>query len=60
MVRFISRCIVCFGLTVVFLLEESPELVGPLLGCVLILGQLALLLFWDQLKYGLRERRVLC
>lgn len=38
MVRFIRRRIVCFGLTVVLLLEESPELVGSLLGCVLILG----------------------
>lgn len=45
----------CYFLTVVFLLKESPELVGSLLWCVLILWELDLLLFRDQLKNGLRE-----
>lgn len=40
-------------LTVVFLFKEGPQLVGSLLGRVLIFWELALLLLRDQLKYGL-------
>lgn len=45
-VRFIS-------LTIVFLFEEGPQLVGSLLRRVLVLGELALLFLRDQLKYRL-------
>lgn len=43
----------CVCLTVVFLFKEGPQLVGPLLGRVLVLRELALLLLRDQLKYRL-------
>lgn len=52
---FISWLHACYFLTVVFLLKERPELVGSLLWCVLILWELDLLLFRDQLKNGLGE-----
>lgn len=44
--RFIS-------LTIVFLFEEGPQLVGSLLRRVLVLGELALFFLRDQLKYRL-------
>lgn len=43
----------CVCLTVVFLFKEGPQLVGSLLGRVLVLWELALLLLRDQLKYRL-------
>lgn len=43
----------CVRLTVVFLFKEGPQLVGSLLGRVLVLRELALLLLRDQLKYRL-------
>lgn len=46
-------CVRCTSLTVVFLFEEGPQLVGSLLGRVLVLGELALLVLRDQLKYRL-------
>lgn len=52
MVPCISVC-VCVCLTVVFLFKEGPQLVGSLLGRVLVLRELALLLLRDQLKYRL-------
>ena len=42
-------------LTVVFLFKEGPQLVGSLLGRVLVLGELALLLLRDQLEYRLER-----
>lgn len=49
-------CVCAICLTVVFLLKEGPQLVGSLLGRVLIFWELALLLLRDQLKYGLGRK----
>lgn len=58
---FVYKCVcarVCarfISLTVVFLFEEGPQLVGSLLGRVLVVGEPGLLVFRDQLKYRLER-----
>lgn len=48
-------CVCFISLTVVFLFEEGPQLVGSLLGRVLVVAELGLLVFRDQLKYRLER-----